>query len=101
MAMRKNQPNVQAIDLWVSGMMNSASFKPGEKRVISGAGTCDSTGTAMASARNPAITASMASKGNGTTCAEALPLILAEDSTALVHLPVGKYAGRSRTQGAL
>src|SRR5882762_10316382 len=62
MAMRRNQPKVQAIDLWVSGMMSSASFKPGEKRAIRGEGTCASTGTATASARKPAAKLSPASK---------------------------------------
>src|SRR5882724_3684824 len=62
MAMRRNQPKVQAIDLWVSGMMSSASFKPGEKRTITGAGTCGSIGTATASARKPAARLRPASK---------------------------------------
>src|SRR6266436_2286180 len=62
MAMRRNQPKVQAIDLWISGMMSSASFKPGEKRAIRGAGTCGSMGTATASARKPAARLSPASK---------------------------------------
>jgi len=44
------------------GVTNSASFRPGEKRAMRGAGTCGSIGTAMASARNPAITASAESK---------------------------------------
>src|SRR5713101_4684718 len=60
--MRRNQPNVQAKDLPVSGGTNSASFRPGEKRAISGAGTCGSRGTATASARNPAHRPSAASK---------------------------------------
>src|SRR5882672_12839245 len=62
MAMRRNQPKVHAIDLWVSGMMSSASFKPGEKRAIRGAGTCGSMGTATARARKPAARLSPASK---------------------------------------
>src|SRR5258708_23826362 len=33
--------------------MSSASFRPGEKRAIRGAGTCGSMGTAIASARKP------------------------------------------------
>src|SRR6266566_8549507 len=70
MAMRKNQPKVQAIDLWVSGMMSSASFRPGENRAISGAGTCGSMGTAMARARKPATRPSPASriKWNSPRC---------------------------------
>src|SRR6266404_2961215 len=43
-------------------MMSSASFKPGEKRAIRGAGTCGSMGTATASARKPAARLSPASK---------------------------------------
>src|SRR5882672_1091380 len=62
MAMRRNQPKVHAIDLWVSGIMSSASFKPGEKRAIRGAGTCGSTGTAIASARKPAARLSPTSR---------------------------------------
>src|SRR5260370_41990665 len=62
MAMRRNQPNVHAKDLPVSGVTNSASFSPGEKRAISGAATCGSKGTAMASARKPAHRPSAASK---------------------------------------
>src|SRR5258708_30516590 len=62
MAMRRNQPNVHAKDLPDSGVTNSASFRPGEKRAINGAATCGSRGTAMASARNPAIRPSAASK---------------------------------------
>src|SRR6267142_5759991 len=62
MAMRRNQPKVHAIDLWVSGMMSSASFKPGEKRAIRGAGTWGSMGTATASARRPAAKLSPTSK---------------------------------------
>src|SRR6267143_6773064 len=51
-------------------MMSSASFKPGEKRAIRGEGTCASTGTATASARNPAARLSPASKRkrNGPRC---------------------------------
>src|SRR6266852_8166502 len=70
MAMRRNQPKVQAIDLWVSGMMSSASLRPGEKRAIRGAGTCGSMGTATASARKPAARLSPAStrKRNSPRC---------------------------------
>src|SRR6266850_28644 len=42
--------------------MSSASFKPGEKRAIKGAGTCGSMGMATASARKPAVRLSPASK---------------------------------------
>src|SRR6266581_4149468 len=62
MAIRRNQPKVHAKDLPVPGVTNSASFRPGEKRAISGAGTCGSMGTAMASARNPAIKPSTANR---------------------------------------
>ena len=62
MAMRRNQPKVHAIDLWVSGMMSSASLRPGEKRAIKGAGTCGSMGTATARARKPATRLNPASK---------------------------------------
>src|SRR6266403_6366793 len=62
MAMRRNQPKVQAIDLWVSGMMSSASLRPGEKRAIRGAGTCGSMGTATARASKPAARLRPASK---------------------------------------
>src|SRR6266850_4806967 len=43
-------------------IMSSASFKPGEKRAIRGAGTCGSTGTAIASARKPAARLSPTSR---------------------------------------
>src|SRR6267378_7501002 len=43
-------------------MMSSASFKPGEKRAIRGAGTCGSVGTATARARKPAARLSPTSK---------------------------------------
>src|SRR5258708_17437654 len=97
MAMRKNQPKVQAIDLWVSGMMGSASFRPGEKRAISGAGTCGSMGTAMASARNLAVTASPASKRKRNNVGSGI----AADSSRKhsrdhLHLPLGKQRGHSR-----
>src|SRR5260370_20886036 len=62
MAMRRNQPKVQAKDLPDTGVMNSASFRQGEKRAISSAGTCGSMGTAMASAKNPAIKPSTANR---------------------------------------
>src|SRR3989442_7545722 len=62
MAMRRNQPNVQAKDLPDSGVTNSASFRPGEKRPITGATICGSIGTAMASARKPATRLSPASR---------------------------------------
>src|SRR5260370_3785468 len=64
MAMRRNQPKLQAKDLLVSGVTNSASFRPGEKSAIRAAGTCCSMGTAMARARKPAIRPSTASKRN-------------------------------------
>src|SRR6267143_5639439 len=50
--------------------MSSASLRPGEKRAIRGEGTCASTGTATASARNPAARLSPASKRkrNGPRC---------------------------------
>src|SRR5713226_837749 len=54
MAMRRNQPNIQAKDLPDSGVMSSASFRPGEKRAMTGGITCGSMGTAIASARKPA-----------------------------------------------
>src|SRR6266581_2590927 len=38
MAIRRNQPKVHAKDLPDTGVTNSASFRPGEKRAISGAG---------------------------------------------------------------
>src|SRR6266849_2219031 len=60
MATRRNQPNVHAKDLPVSGVTNSASFRPGEKRAITGAITCGSMGTAMARAMKPATRASPA-----------------------------------------
>jgi hypothetical protein len=54
MAMRKNQPKVQAMDLPVSvGAMSSASFKPGENSAITQGRSCGSTGIAIAKARNP------------------------------------------------
>src|SRR5258708_597219 len=62
MAMRRNQPNVHAKDLPDSGVTNSASFRPGEKRPITGATTCGSIVTAMASARKPATRLSPASR---------------------------------------
>src|SRR2546422_1143194 len=62
MAMRRNQPKVQAKDLPESGVTNSASFRPGEKRPITGATICGSIGTAMASARKPATRLSPASR---------------------------------------
>src|SRR3989449_5717826 len=62
MAMRRNQPKVQAKDLPDSGVTNSASFRPGEKRPITGATICGSIGTAMASARKPATRLSPASR---------------------------------------
>src|SRR5882724_4944043 len=63
MAIRRNQPNVQAKDLPVSGVVtNSASFKPGENRAITGASVCGSISTAIASAIKPAATLSPASK---------------------------------------
>src|SRR5260370_8225559 len=62
MAMSRKQPNVHAKDMQVSGVTNSVSVSPGEKRAISGAATCGSMGTAMASARNPAHRPSAASK---------------------------------------
>ena len=57
-------------DLPVSGVTNSASFRPGEKRAIRGAGTCGSMGTAMARARKPATRPSPASrmKWNSPRC---------------------------------
>src|SRR5260370_4063070 len=62
MAMRRNQPNVHAKDLPDSGVTNSASFRTGEKRPITGATTCGSIVTAMASARKPATRLSPASR---------------------------------------
>src|SRR5260370_39526771 len=64
MAMRRNQPKLQAKDLLVSGVTNSASFRPGEKSAIRAAGTCCSMGTAMARARKPASRPSTANKRN-------------------------------------
>src|SRR6266849_51261 len=64
MAMRRNQPKLQAKDLPVSGVTNSASFRPGEKSAISAAGICCSMGTAIARARKPAIRPSTASERN-------------------------------------
>src|SRR6266852_3259122 len=64
MAMRRNQPKLQAKDLPVSGVTNSASFRPGEKSAISAAGICCSMGTAIARARKPAIRPSTANKRN-------------------------------------
>src|SRR5258707_14511986 len=64
MAMRRNHPKVQAKDLPVPGVSNSASFRPGEKSAISAAGICCSTGTAIARARKPAISPSTANKRN-------------------------------------
>src|SRR2546426_681377 len=43
-------------------MMSSASLRPGEKRTITGAGTCGSIGTAIARARKPAARLRPASK---------------------------------------
>jgi len=62
MAMRRNQPKVQARDACVEGMISSAIFRPGEKRETSQTGTADSLGTAQASARNPTRMPSMAGK---------------------------------------
>src|SRR5437660_552245 len=53
MAMRRNQPKVQAKDLPVAGVTTSASLRPGEKTAMTSGITCGSMGTAMASARNP------------------------------------------------
>src|SRR5208282_1275029 len=61
-AMRRNHPNVQARDLCAAGIMNSATFKPGEKRDTSKTGRLDSLGTAQASARNPTNKPAMAGK---------------------------------------
>jgi hypothetical protein len=62
--MRRNQPNVQAKDLPDSGVTNSASFRPGENRAITGAAVCGSMGTAMARARKPAARPSPARSKN-------------------------------------
>src|SRR5580692_3965323 len=62
MAMRRNQPKVQARDSWAAGMTNSATFRPGEKRETSETGIVDSLVMAQASARNPTSKPSMAGK---------------------------------------
>src|SRR4029077_1384973 len=67
MATRRNQLNVQAKDLpLVSGVTNSASFRPGENSATSGAGICGSNGTATASARQPATRPSPARRRKRT-----------------------------------
>ena len=90
MAMRRNQPNVQAKDFPVCGVTNSASFRPGEKRAISGAGACGSMGTAMARARNPAMRLSPESTSKRKKPRCGIAPILAEDSPALGRVPVGR-----------
>src|SRR5258707_8410993 len=91
MAMRRNQPNVHAKDLPVSGVTNSASFSPGEKRAISGAATCGSMGTAMASARNPAHRPSAASKRERNS----LPWSITADSSRGFRGPSFQFPQRA------
>jgi|HubBroStandDraft_1064217.scaffolds.fasta_scaffold17449_3 hypothetical protein len=61
-AIRRNQPKVQASDSCSLGIVSSATFNPGEKTHTSQTGSVDSLVIAKASARNPTNKPSMAGK---------------------------------------
>src|SRR5438132_14314226 len=99
--MRRNQPNVQAKDLPVSGVRNSASLRPGEKRAMTGGITRGSIGTAMDSARNPATMPSTASKTERNTLRWGIAVDFSRGFRNARQLSCGKMERFFKTQGAL